>query len=155
LGTEFADQQLEVIRRMPYDSIGVPNGNPPGTIPATKSINITGIKATLTVQVRYVDDQTPNAFRTYANYKQVTVAITRDRDSKQLAREVTDISPATRASGSETVIKATVLDLKALTPVPGTTVNLSTGPSAPRSDVTDASGLAVFPGLTANPTSGA
>jgi len=155
LGTELAMQQLEVIRRMPYDSIGVANGNPPGTIQATKSITVTGIKATMTVQVRYVDDQTPNSYRTYANYKQVTVTITRDRDSKRLAREVTFISPATRASSSDTVIKASVLDLNKLTPVADTTVNLTTGPSAPRTEVTDAGGNAIFPGLTANPTSGA
>jgi Tfp pilus assembly protein PilV len=154
LGVQYAMQQLEVIRRMPYESIGVPNGNPPGTIQASRSVSITGMKATMAVEVRYVDDQTPNAFRTYANYKQVTVTITRTRDSKRLAREVTYISPATRASSSETVIKASVLDLKTLTPVSGTRVDLSTGPSAPRSDVTDASGQAVFPGLTANPSFG-
>jgi Tfp pilus assembly protein PilV len=154
LAVQAAMQQLEVIRRMPYENIGVANGNPPGTIAATKAITLTGIKATMAVQVRYVDDQTPNSYRTYANYKQVTITITRDRDSKRLAREVTYISPATRASSSDTVIKASILDLNKLTGVADTTVNLSTGPSAPRSDVTDAGGNAVFPGLTANPSSG-
>ena len=110
ISTQYAMQQLEVIRRMPYDNIGLSNGNPPGTLSRTKSISVTGIKATMTLDVRYVDDQTPNSFRTYANYKQVTITITRDRDSKRLAREVTYISPATRASASDTVIKASVLD---------------------------------------------
>jgi hypothetical protein len=121
---------------------------------ASKPVTVTGVKATMKTQVRYVDDQTPNSYRTYANYKEIVVTITRDRDSKELARETTYVSAATRASAADTIIRATVLDLKAVTPVAGTTVNLSTGPSAPRSDVTDASGEAVFPALTANPASG-
>ena len=83
LGVEYAMEQVELIRRMPYDSIGLVNGNPPGTLQATKSINLTGIEATAKVEVHYVDDQTPNGYRTYANYKQVVVTITRDRDSKR------------------------------------------------------------------------
>ena len=105
-------EQVELIRRMPYDSIGLANGNPPGTLRRLGRSGLTGIKATMKVEVRYVDDQTPNGYRTYANYKQVVVTITRDRDSKQLAREMTYISSATRASASETVIRPTVIDFR-------------------------------------------
>jgi Tfp pilus assembly protein PilV len=155
LATQLAAEQIELVRRMGYDDVGLVNGNPPGTLQATRSIDVVGLKATVKTQVTYVDDQTPNAYRTYANYKRVVVTVVRTRDSKQLARESTYVSAASRASAEESVITPTVLDLGDNTPVAGATVNLSTGPSAPRVDVTDVSGKVTFPGLTPNPSSGA
>src|SRR5262249_45158279 len=64
LAIQSAMDQIEQIRHMPYASVGVTNGNPPGTLQATRSIAASGLKATMTVEVHYVDDQTPNAYRT-------------------------------------------------------------------------------------------
>jgi Tfp pilus assembly protein PilV len=154
LAEQLAMDQIEAIRRMPFSSVGLPNGNPSGTLQATRAIDVTGLHANINLQVSYVDDQTPNAYRTYANYKKVTVTVNRASDSRQLTKEVTFLSAAARNAATESVIQASVIDLGNNTPVVGATVNVATGPSAPRSDLTGANGQAVFPSLTANPATG-
>ena len=64
----------------------------------------------MTLQISYVDDQTPNSFRTYANYKKVVVSLTRAQDSKLLTREVTYVSAAARNAATESSITAIVQD---------------------------------------------
>ena len=64
------------------------------------------------------------------------------------------MAPPVRASQSNAVINARVVDYGNSTQVPNVPVALATGPDAPRNDVTDASGAILFAGLTPNPTSG-
>jgi Tfp pilus assembly protein PilV len=154
LAQQLVQDQIESIRRMPFSSVGLPNGNPSGTLSPTRAISVVGLHGTMTLQIAYVDDQTPNSFRTYANYKKIVVSLTRAQDSKLLTREVTYLSAAARNAATESSVAAIVQDYGTGGAVPGATVNLGTGPSAPRSDVTDASGKAIFPALTANPVSG-
>ena len=60
-----------------------------------------------------------------------------------------------RVSGvNDAEIDVNVLDIGNNTPISGQLVNLTTGPSAPLSDTSDAAGDLVFPALSANPTSG-
>jgi Tfp pilus assembly protein PilV len=154
LAEQLVMDQVEAIRRMPFSSVGLPNGNPSGTLAATRAINASGLKGTIALQVSYVDDQTPNTYRTYANYKKVVVTLTRAKDSKVLSKEITFLSAAARNAATESVINAQLIDLGGGPPIAGATVNLATGPSAPRQDVTDAGGTAIFPALTANPATG-
>jgi hypothetical protein len=154
---QIAADQIESIRRLPYDSLGVVGGNPPGTIPATETVTVRGLTATVTTQVSYVNDPTPTSYATAANYKRVTVTVVRARDSQQLARQVTYVAPPTRAAYgviNQAIINVQIVDLGNNTPVPGVTVSLGTGPSAPRSDTTDEAGSVTFAALTPNPTSG-
>jgi hypothetical protein len=120
------------------------------------NVNNGGLLATLTTQVSYVNDPGPLSYTSFASYKKVTVTVTRNSNSVQLAKEVTYVAPPVKASQSNAVINAHVIDIgptlnHQMTNVP---VTLSTGPSAPRNDVTDASGGVIFAGLTPNPTSG-
>lgn len=154
LGQQKALGQMETIRSMDYDDIGISGGNPPGTLAATQSINVGGLLATQKTQVVYVNDPGPLSYETDANYKKVTVTITRDSDSKQLSKEVTYVSPPVKASATNSVIKATVVDYGNASTLADVPVALSTGPSAPRSDSTDASGEVTFAALTPNPSSG-
>src|SRR5262249_58048218 len=78
----------------------------------------------------------------------------RTGDGAQLPTQVTHISPSQKAPYGNPIASVQVLDTGSNSPVSGITVNLQTGPSAPRSDVTDSTGSVVFPALTANPTSG-
>jgi len=45
--------ELRVNQGLDYEDVGVPSGNPPGTWPATTSVNLVGLDATVTVQIRF------------------------------------------------------------------------------------------------------
>ena len=64
----------------------------------------------MNLQITYVDDQTPNTYRTYANYKKIVVTVNRKSDSKQLTKEVTYLSAAAKNAATEAVITALVMD---------------------------------------------
>jgi type II secretory pathway pseudopilin PulG len=166
---QAALSQIEAIRAMDYNDVGIVAGNPAGCLgvttpttrcpnssypPATASISNGGLLATLSTQVSYVNDPGPLSYTSFANYKKIVVTVARNSDSSQLAREVTYVAPPVRASQSNAVINARVVDYGNSTQVANVPVALATGPDAPRNDVTDASGTVLFAGLTPNPTSG-
>ncbi|HEY0417258.1 MAG TPA: hypothetical protein VGC78_12820 [Gaiellaceae bacterium] len=164
ISEQGASTMIESIRLMAqdpnsYNNIGTVNGNPPGTIPASQPFTgINGIAlgtpATMVTRVTYASSNVPGSYTSGNSYKKISVTITRNSDGKQLAQLVTYVAPPLRAAGNTATINATVTDVGNNTPVPGSTVALSTGPSAPASDVTDSAGKVQFTGLTANPTSG-
>lgn len=161
---QIANDQLEWIRSLDYDDVGCtttacpvtggivdPNGNQAGqggpTVPAAYSV---------TVMITWVDDSVPTAHRTYKNYKNVTVTVTRVTGSKQMAQQSTQVGPRQRAFlggiNKGTVIVQVNDYLSPKAPHPGVVVNLMNGPSSPLSDTTDAGGTVTFPGL--DPASG-
>ena len=147
---------IEQIRRKTYANVGLVSGNPPGTVSPTAACG-NGLNATATVTIAYVDDPTPTSYATAANYKKVTVTVTRDRDGKQLARFSTFVAPEGRAPYggiNNAIINATVVDLGLNQPYVGATVALTNGPSSNRTDTTDSTGSVSFAALTPNPTSG-
>ena len=154
---QCAGDQVEQIRRKEYDLVGIVGGNPPGTVAPTAPCG-NGFLATATVAITYKNDPTPTSYATGANYKKVTVVVTRDRDGKVLASVVTYVSPESRAPYggiNNAIINATVIDLGTNLAYPGATVTVANGPSANRSDTTDVAGGVSFAALTPNPTSGA
>jgi type II secretory pathway pseudopilin PulG len=150
LAQQAVASEIDYIRNLPYSSVGNVAGNPSGTIALTQSINIGGktgtANATQTTKISYVNDPTPLSYQSYANYKQVTITITRS-DGTQLAREVTNIAPPVKASQSQATIIVTVVDTGNNTVVPNATVNVANGPSGSESDTTDATGKVTFAGL--------
>ena len=166
---QAALSQIESIRTLEYDAVGIANGNPAGCLgvtstssrcpntsypPASTTIQDGGLVAALATSVSYVNDPGPLSYTSYANYKKVVVTVTRTRDSKLLAHEVTYVAPPVKADESNAVIKVTVIDYGNNAPVANVPVALSTGPSAPESDIADAAGAVTFAGLAPNPTSG-
>ena len=151
LAQQAASTQIEQIRNLPYASIGNISGNPPGTIQMTSSITIGGptatTSATRTTKISYVNDPTPLSYQSYANYKQVSVTITRSSDGLQLAREVTNIAPPVKASQSQATVVVTVVDSGNNAAVPNAQVNIANGPSGAESDTSDTSGKVTFAGL--------
>ncbi len=154
---QIANDQLEWIRSLDYDDVGCtttacpvtggivdPNGNQAGqggpTVPAAYSV---------TVMITWVDDSVPTAHRTYKNYKNVTVTVTRVTGSKQMAQQSTQVGPRQRAFlggiNKGTVIVQVNDYLSPKAPHPGVVVNLMNGPSSPLSDTTDAGGTVTFP----------
>lgn len=156
LAEEIAASQLEAVRQMSYSNVGVVDGDPGGTLPATIPIAVSGLKGTETIQVSWVNDPAPTAYVTYADYKQVTVSITTTA-GEQLTKQTTFVGPASESSYgglSDGIIKAVVMDMGDNTPLSGVSVALSGGPSPNSSAVTDGSGTVIFPALTPNPSSG-
>ena len=134
------------------------NGNPAGTLVASDALSASGLSAVLTRQVRWVDDPAPTAYDTNADYKSVTVIVSRLSDSKVISKQQTYVSPSDDASYggvSRGTIKAQVIDMATNTPVAGVSVSVANGPSAASSDSTDAGGIAIFPSLIPNPATGA
>ena len=133
LAEQAALSQIEKIRATPYSSVGTTGGNPPGTFAANQTINLSAGRpvATMNTRIQYVNDPTPTSYNTLANYKRATVTVTRDSDSKELAREVTFIAPAARDPYSginQAGIAATVVDMGNNNKLSNVTVALGTGP---------------------------
>ena len=155
-GIQVGQDQLERIANLAYSDVGVSGGYPDGVIPAAGW----GVPAGYTVEISviYVNDPGPTSARAVANYKQVTVVVTRTKDGKELARESTYISPPSRPQygGINTAnLTVTVSDYGTNSPLPGARVSLANGPAGNVSLVTDVSGQAPFlalPPTTTAPT---
>ena len=148
LAQEAAATQIEQIRNLLYSNIGNTAGNPPGTIPLTTTLTLNGLAATRTTKISYVNDPTPLSYQSYANYKKVTVTITRSSDGYQLARDVTYIAPPVKASQSQGQIVATVVDIGNNSVVPNFEVDVAGPNSFTGSDTSDNSGQVTFAALT-------
>jgi type II secretory pathway pseudopilin PulG len=153
LAQQAAQSAVEAIRGMPYDDVGLTTANPAGRLVGQQAITLQGLKATLGTEITYVNDPVSPDYATYADYKKVVVTVTRTRDARQLAREVTYVAPPA-GTGTARIIKVQVVDYALRSVLENATVSLATGPSAPRIDRTDPTGWVVFPDLTPNPSSG-
>lgn len=153
LAGEAAQTAIEQIRSLPYDSIGVVNGNPAGTVaqamPAS-SLGVQGLDATVLTRISYMDDAPATSYRTRADYKRVVVTVVRNGDQKTLTQQATYVAPpgaGAYAGQSQGIVIAQIIDYALNTPIVGATVTVNGGPSPLRNDVTDAAGQAVFPSL--------
>jgi prepilin-type N-terminal cleavage/methylation domain-containing protein len=157
LAEQAAQAQIETVRAIPYASVGTTDGNPPGSIAPTRRVVLPGLVADVATRVSFMNDPTPTAYVTYADYKRVTVTVSRASDAKVLTRATTYVAPPGRspyAGVNDAIVKATVIDYALNQPVENATVTLSGGPSPTRNDFTDSSGAAIFPSLVPNPVSG-
>ncbi len=153
LAAQTAQSAIESVRALPYDSVGISNGNPAGTIAPTmpaSQLGIQGLDATVTTQISYMDDAPVTSYRTRADYKKVVVTVVRNTDSRALAQDVTYVAPpgaGAYAGQSQGIVLAQIIDYALNTPLVGATVTVGGGPSPARNDLTDAAGSAVFPAL--------
>ncbi len=159
----IANTPLEWIRSLDYDNVGCKAL----ACPVTGLVDATGNQAaqsgptvpanySVAIMIRWVDDSVPTAFKTYRNYKTVTITVNRASDNKQLSQQSTQVGPRQRAAFGGINLGAVLVQvidfLSPKNPHPGVTVNLNNGPSSPLADMTDGAGKITFPGLT--PTSG-
>jgi hypothetical protein len=153
LAAETAQSAIESVRALPYDSVGVANGNPSGTITPTMTasqLGIQGLDATVKTQISYMDDAPATSYRTRADYKKVVVTVVRNADLRTLAQDVTYVAPpgaGAYAGQSQGIVLAQIVDYALNVPIVGATVTVGGGPSPTRNDLTDASGSSVFPSL--------
>jgi len=104
----IANRQMEMIRNLPYDSIGTSGGIPSGTIPQNQEVYFGGKPFTVDTEIVYIDDPFDGTATTTppdlynADYKRVTVAASwQSRFYKtESVYLVTDISPKGIESGN-------------------------------------------------------
>ena len=145
------DNEVEIIRNMPYISVGTQGGSPSGIIPAEKNIVFGNINFVVNTFVRNVDDPfdgiqggTPNDLAP-ADYKLVEIEISCSICSRFIpAKMTTLISPP----GQETVTNGGTLVIKVFNasgqPISGanvTVVNTAVNPVVNLNDTTDSSGI--------------
>jgi type II secretory pathway pseudopilin PulG len=58
----LADEQLEIIRNLPYSDVGIPSGIPSGKIPHTQSLTRDNISFTVETTIRNIDDPFDGTF---------------------------------------------------------------------------------------------
>jgi type II secretory pathway pseudopilin PulG len=176
IATQLANSEIERIRRIRdvtgetaeagnrggYKDIGtctmqggtcVPSGYPPGVIPASREKTVRGITYVITVDIVYKSDPVQGEPDTYDDYKLVTVSV----EPKQpvLGKKITAktiISPETSATPG--TMRVTVVDAggSGTQPVQGIEVRAAQGSLNVGSLYTDASGIALFAGLTPSAT---
>jgi hypothetical protein len=168
LGEEVAQTQMENVRELPYTAaigspqIGVVDGNPAGSVPASQTATALGfpqLNATVDTAIKYVPDGIPGGYNQTTNYKQVTVSVVSNATSAVIAQDISYVAPPTEAeqgNSTQGVISLTVLDTGGGggIPVANVPIELTSGPSSPLNDTTNSTGNVIFPGLTFNPTSG-
>ena len=154
----LAQEQLEYIRSLTYDNIGVSGGIPAGTIPQTEMVALNGVSYTRRVLIRYMDD--PKDGLAAADTNGITA------DSKEVKVSVAwnssngerTISLVTRASppGVEQTVPGGTLSVSvqnaAFEPVVSAQVriqNLNTNPAIDVTSATDLSGNTSFIGAPA------
>jgi hypothetical protein len=151
--------KLELIEAMPYDNIGFTGGNPSGTITSSAPsllytpTSVNGTPITISYDFSYVNDHGAKTV-TYGDYKQVVVTVTNTTTGAVLDTKTANIASLAGAAdgGADYVdIRRNVVDMASGSPaLSGVTVNLTSGPSAPRSDTTNSVGGVIFPELAAN-----
>jgi len=151
---QLMQQQIELLRSTPYTSVGVANGNPPGSLAAlTDTALPSGEQVRITFVVTWVSDKVPeNPYQTNADYKKVVITILRRPDMTVLDQTTTYVAAATAPPSAGTTwvqVKRTVQDAVTALAIVGANVNLTGGPkSENRNDTTDASGGVLFPALS-------
>jgi prepilin-type N-terminal cleavage/methylation domain-containing protein len=145
------DNELEVVRNMPYEDVGIQGGSPAGVISAEKNLIYGNIPFVVKTFIRNVDDPfdglqggSPNDTAP-ADYKLVEIEITCPTCPRFIAaKATTTVAPI----GLETVTKKGTLMVKAFDasgqPISGANVSIinnNVSPVINISDLTDSSGI--------------
>ena len=141
LAVELADEQFEIIRNLPYTSVGLSNGIPQGVLPQTQTLTRGGVAFTVGLTVRNINLSTSSV---QASDKLVEVNVTcpacQDFQPIVLTGQV---SPANlQSAGLGGALSIQVNDAFGR-PVPGATVkvqSLATS-SVQNTDITDNNGV--------------
>ena len=162
MGLAVANQQLEYLRDLPYDSLATQTGTiyPPGNIPDTQTIVSANYRFIVKTKIVYVDDPYDgNAAGTIAgkpqdlypyDYKRVEITVLLANNNSQVAKLTTDVA----AKAAETASNTGILSIKVINssgqPVPNATVhivNIVPNPDVDITTTTDNTGSVVIPGL--------
>jgi hypothetical protein len=152
----LANEHIEVIRALPFDSVGTVAGLPSGNIPQLETIIHDGKEYTRRTFIQYVDDPADGlgaADTLAADYKRVKVELSYHyRGATSSFAAVTTVAPRSQ----ESLVGAGVLRINVTdalnVPIQGTTVHVVNNTVATSVDITtatNASGTVSFPGAWA------
>lgn len=148
--TALAEEQVEIVRNLPYANVGIVSGLPAGVIPHVQTLNRDGIDFTVTTTVRNVDDPfdgtiggTPND-TSPADYKLVAIEIgcASCRNFKPLTFTTTSAPKSLETASTNGALFIQVFDADGV-PVQGADVHVVSNLDPPLTidDVTNSAGL--------------
>ncbi|TSC71550.1 MAG: hypothetical protein G01um101448_1139, partial [Parcubacteria group bacterium Gr01-1014_48] len=156
--TAFANEAVEFVRSLPYNSVGTVGGIPPGNIPPTETVLFNGIIYTRRTLIQYVDDPKDGLAGAdqnglIADYKRIKVELTWTfRGSIRSFSVISNIVPR----GIETIAGGGTLLISVIdalgAPVPGANVHIQNNSLIPVVSIdtsTNAAGIVLFPGSPA------
>ena len=167
IGLALANEKVEALRDLPYDSLATQGGAiyPPGNIADTETVTRNNYKFIVSTSIIYVDDPydgysscpcasgpaagKPKDLYPY-DYKKATINVTLASSGAVVSTLTTDIAGKAAETASNTgIISITVLDANGL-PIPNATVTITNPNPTPAVNITtttDANGLVVVPKL--------
>src|SRR3989344_2291420 len=153
----LAQTKMELIRNLPYASVGTSGGIPAGPILQSEVIMVNGLDFSVTTSIIYIDDEfdgeSPDD-TTSADYKRARVEITWEGlyPSRVPITLVTNIAP----KGVETVVGGGTLFIQVFDanglPVSNATIKIDNSQVTPQihtQTLTNANGLVILPGYPA------
>ncbi len=151
-----ANQQVEIIKNLPYDDIGTDGGVPSGTLLQSQVITSNNIPFTVETDIRFVDDEYDNVSPTDllpVDYKRVQIDVSwPNMTANKAVSLVTSIVPngiETDEGGGTLWIEVYDPSLETVAPVDGATVTINastTNPDVAVSALTDTDGRYILLG---------
>lgn len=151
----LAQQKLETLKNIPYDSLGTVGGIPSGTIPQSEVITVNNQDFTISTSILYIDDpfdQLTPSDPIPADYKRVRIQVTWGGLSRNPVTLVTNITPKgleSNPGGGTLYIQ--VLNSSGL-PVNASSVTITNTTIVPNINITtltDANGFVIVPAAPA------
>jgi prepilin-type N-terminal cleavage/methylation domain-containing protein len=148
---KLASSEIEVVRRMSYDDVGIVGGNPVGDLVADRNVTRDGAVFRVQDKVVFVDNPAPGGSQTRIDYKSVQVIVTPAAAGSKSVTQTTLVAPPTYASiAGKSAITVSTTDKITGAAIAGSAITVTGGPSPTVTDVTDATGNVVIAGLTPN-----
>jgi type II secretory pathway pseudopilin PulG len=162
IGLALANEKIEALRDLPYDSLATQNGAiyPPGALLDNENITRNNYKFSVHTQIIYVDDPYDgNATGTIAgkpqdlypyDYKKAQIDVTLVTSGTVVASLTSDIAGKAAETSSNTgILSITVLDANGIA-IPNAVVTITNPSQSPAVNITtttDSNGLVIVPRL--------
>ncbi|EKD78340.1 MAG: hypothetical protein ACD_41C00365G0009 [uncultured bacterium] len=154
----IARKKIELIKNLPYDSVGTVGGVPSGTIEQSETEELNNVTYTINTNIKYVDDDFDDLAPTdtlNTDYKKVRVRVSWSQgDIDNPVVLVTNIVPATiesTSSGGTLWIEVFDPTSDPIEPVRDATVSIeapTVDPPVSTTGETDENGRLILPGMT-------
>ena len=152
IGLGLANQQMEYLRDLPYNSLATQHGTiyPPGNIPDTQTQYSDGYKFTVATQIVYVHDPYDTNGVYPFDYKEAEIKVSMANTGQTVAELASTIAPkATQTPSNSGILSISVINASGQ-PVSGATVTITNPNPSPAVNITTTTnnqGIVVIPDL--------